>query len=75
MYVLGGFDGTRLNDMHMIAFPVKRKLQQRPMSTLTDVTQTDNFDETEASIHNLTEIEDESTPDVKHLKKQVRMLK
>lgn len=21
MYVMGGFDGSRLNDMHMIAFP------------------------------------------------------
>ena len=72
MYVLGGFDGTRLNDMHLIAFPVKKKLA-RPMSTLTDVTQTENFDETEASVHHMTEIDEDQ--DSKSLKKQVRMLK
>ena len=43
------------------------------MSTLTDVTQTENFDETEASAHNMTEIDEDQ--DSKSLKKQVRMLK
>ena len=59
MYVLGGFDGTRLNDMHMIAFPIKKKQAMRPLSTFTDVTQSENFDETELSIQNMTEIDDD----------------
>jgi len=27
MYVLGGFDGTRLNDMHLLALPISSKPQ------------------------------------------------
>ena len=36
MYILGGFDGTRLNDLHLIAFPKETSPllhQPRPIST------------------------------------------
>lgn len=62
MYILGGFDGTRLNDLHLIAFP-KDTLSllhlPRPISTSMQTVPSDQviqqeeeaFDETESSVN------------------------
>ena len=66
MYILGGFDGTRLNDMHLIAFP-KKTIKIIMKSSIMSQTQSDNFDETELSVQNVTDIDEDVQ--VKYLKK------
>ena len=89
MYILGGFDGTRLNDLHLIAFPKETYVIQqhhpRPVSTSMQTVPSDQaiqqeeaFDETESSV-NLSTYEEEKKGEnpqtIKKLKKQVRLLK
>ena len=57
MYVLGGFDGTRLNDMHLIAFQLKQ--QKNLISSSLLHSQTETFDETEMSVQNVTDIDED----------------
>ncbi len=79
MYVIGGFDGTRLNDIHLIALPVSlyeedsesmRRIS-RPASSASGIMQTVPSD---LPMHDSSN-EDKSVDTVHSLRKQVRLLK
>jgi len=79
MYVIGGFDGTRLNDIHHIALPISlfeedsdsmRKIS-RPASSASGIMQTVPSD-LPISIGNDNEVR---MADINYLRKKVSLLK